>query len=197
MLNPTCWVETHSYSLFKFQITKPLLERQRRARINRCLDELKDILITGLQAEGENVARLEKADILELTVRHLHKLQTAQTRMEVEEEEQKAKPIGDDERFRAGYAKCAQEVSRALAQSPTIDIEVGTSLMVHLGHTLNQISSAGRTSPPTSPRVLVKCPSGSYSPPSYDGYRPCTPPSSPQSSTFTVNLAGKAPWRPW
>lgn len=49
------------------KITKPLLERQRRARINRCLDELKDILVTGLQSEGEsNVARLEKADILEV-----------------------------------------------------------------------------------------------------------------------------------
>jgi hypothetical protein len=27
-----------------------------------------------LQAEGENVSKLEKADILELTVRHLHRL---------------------------------------------------------------------------------------------------------------------------
>ena len=57
---------------------KPLLERKRRARINKCLDELKDIMTVALQAQGENVSKLEKADILELTVRHLHKLQASQ-----------------------------------------------------------------------------------------------------------------------
>ena len=31
---------THTYK----KITKPLLERKRRARINKCLDELKDIM---------------------------------------------------------------------------------------------------------------------------------------------------------
>jgi len=56
---------------------KPLLERKRRARINKCLDELKDIMTGCLQAQGENVSKLEKADILELTVRHLQRLQQA------------------------------------------------------------------------------------------------------------------------
>lgn len=32
-----------------YQITKPLLERKRRARINRCLDELKDLMFTALE----------------------------------------------------------------------------------------------------------------------------------------------------
>jgi hairy-and-enhancer-of-split protein len=67
---------------------KPLLERKRRARINKCLDELKDIMTTALQAQGENVSKLEKADILELTVRHLHKMQQAKclnTRNPIEE----------------------------------------------------------------------------------------------------------------
>lgn len=27
------------------KVTKPLLERKRRARINRCLDELKDLMV--------------------------------------------------------------------------------------------------------------------------------------------------------
>jgi len=56
---------------------KPLLERKRRARINKCLDELKDLMTTALQEQGENVSKLEKADILELTVRHLHKMKQA------------------------------------------------------------------------------------------------------------------------
>ena len=60
---------------------KPLLERKRRARINKCLDELKDIMTAALQSQGENVSKLEKADILELTVRHLHKMQQARRLM--------------------------------------------------------------------------------------------------------------------
>merc|ERR1719418_428341 len=64
---------SHQYK----KIMKPLLERKRRARINKCLDELKDIMTAALQAQGENVSKLEKADILELTVRHLHKMQQA------------------------------------------------------------------------------------------------------------------------
>ena len=53
---------------------KPLLERKRRARINKCLDDLKDLMVTALQAEGESITKLEKADVLELTVKHLQKL---------------------------------------------------------------------------------------------------------------------------
>lgn len=31
------------------KITKPLLERKRRARINRCLDELKELMVEALE----------------------------------------------------------------------------------------------------------------------------------------------------
>jgi hairy-and-enhancer-of-split protein len=45
------------------KVMKPLLERKRRARINRCLDELKELMVSCLQNEGENVAKLEKVSI--------------------------------------------------------------------------------------------------------------------------------------
>jgi len=61
---------THQYR----KVMKPLLERKRRARINKCLDELKDLMVHALQSEGESITKLEKADVLELTVRHLQKL---------------------------------------------------------------------------------------------------------------------------
>ena len=35
------------------KITKPLLERKRRARINACLDELKDIMTGALQVGSQ------------------------------------------------------------------------------------------------------------------------------------------------
>lgn len=34
------------------KITKPLLERKRRARINRCLDELKDLMVGALEVSA-------------------------------------------------------------------------------------------------------------------------------------------------
>ena len=37
--------KTYTYK----KITKPLLERKRRARINACLDELKDIMTVGIK----------------------------------------------------------------------------------------------------------------------------------------------------
>lgn len=114
---------------------KPMLERKRRARINRCLDELKDLMVTALAGDGDNVAKLEKADILELTVRHLHKLQRQQRLS--------ANPVIDADRFRAGYTHCANEVSRCLATTPGVDVALGTKLMTHLGHKLNSMDKTG------------------------------------------------------
>lgn len=92
------------------KVMKPMLERKRRARINRCLDELKEIMLTALQSEGENVSKLEKADILELTVRHLHKLKR-----------QRALGLTPEaaypDRFLAGFTHCAAEVSQYLASA--------------------------------------------------------------------------------
>lgn len=44
------------------KVMKPMLERKRRARINRCLDELKELMVSALQSEGENVSKLEKGE---------------------------------------------------------------------------------------------------------------------------------------
>lgn len=143
---------------FCVQVMKPMLERKRRARINKCLDELKDLMVSALQAEGENVSKLEKADILELTVRHLHKLRRQQRLS--------ANPVTDADRFRAGFTHCATEVSRCLAATPGVDVKLGTKLMTHLGHRLNDMDkmsplsvqvglsshpTAGYNTPPGSP----------------------------------------------
>lgn len=107
------------------KITKPLLERKRRARINACLDELKDIMTVALQAEGENVSKLEKADILELTVRHLHKL-NQNHRLTIRN------PLEELQRFQAGYSSCAQEAATFLMSTPGMDARVGQRLLGHL-----------------------------------------------------------------
>merc|ERR1712117_294915 len=115
------------------KIVKPLIERKRRARINNCLDELKDLMMFALQTEGESISKLEKADVLELTVKHLRKLKRQQMLS--------LNPALDMDRFHAGYTQCATEVSRCLA-STGVDISIGSRLMGHLGNKLNTIETS-------------------------------------------------------
>ena len=114
------------------KVMKPLIERKRRARINNCLDELKDLMMFALQSEGESISKLEKADVLELTVKHLRKLKRQQMLS--------VNPGLELDRYRAGYTTCATEVSRCLA-STGVDISVGSRLMSHLGNTLNTLEA--------------------------------------------------------
>lgn len=126
------------------KVMKPMLERKRRARINRCLDELKDLMVTALQAEGENVSKLEKADILELTVRHLHSLKRrGQLVLKPE--------MSYAERFRAGFTQCATEVSQFIAnatlaanamqrQGP-VDPQAGARLLQHLSNCIRRLEN--------------------------------------------------------
>ncbi|GAB0095378.1 BHLH domain-containing protein [Sergentomyia squamirostris] len=56
------------------KIRKPLMEKKRRARINESLDILKEILLrnaTLFPLHGNRPSKLEKADILELTVQYV------------------------------------------------------------------------------------------------------------------------------
>lgn len=132
------------------KVMKPMLERKRRARINRCLDELKELMVTALQSEGENVSKLEKADILELTVRHLHTLKR-QHQLVVPQESYA-------DRFRAGFTQCAQEVSQFLTTpSDIIEPTAGKRLLQHLGACVRQLDTQSvqypqpSYTPPTSP----------------------------------------------
>lgn len=189
--NPLCLRKQVSdlACLFFVQVMKPMLERKRRARINRCLDELKDLMVTALQAEGENVSKLEKADILELTVNHLHRLRRQQRLA--------ANPVTDADRFRAGFTHCATEVSRCLAGIPGVDVQLGTKLMTHLGHRLNEMDNmspltvqvASEPTPPGSPAHSVDSEMTDASAPSPDPVytMPLTPASSRNSASPPAN----------
>ena len=96
---------THQYR----KVMKPLLERKRRARMNKCFEELKELLVDTLHTEGESISKLEKADVLELTVKHLRKLKRQQQLVLV--------TPGPDG-YSAGYTACASEVTRCLATLP-------------------------------------------------------------------------------
>ncbi|KAM3719225.1 Transcription factor [Dirofilaria immitis] len=54
------------------KLKKPLMEKRRRARMNECLDQLKHLL---LHISPNHRTKLEKADILEMTVAYLSQMQ--------------------------------------------------------------------------------------------------------------------------
>lgn len=179
------------------KVMKPMLERKRRARINRCLDELKDLMVTALQAEGENVAKLEKADILELTVRHLHTLRAAR-RLTLTPENSYA------DRFRDGFTQCAQEVSTFLSTpvAAAVHPAAGAQLMRHLGgclrrlegpagakHIAATVSSAKAAQATLTINGQTNLPQNVYTPPQS--------PVSVASSSGESSESSNAVWRPW
>ncbi|KAG5677522.1 hypothetical protein PVAND_007277 [Polypedilum vanderplanki] len=115
------------------KIMKPMLERKRRARINRCLDELKDLITGALQnTDGEeNITKLEKADILELTCRHFRNLQR-QNKFYIKSEQSYA------DRFREGFSQCAKEVTKFLY---TQQNRAGEHIIVHLNECMRRLDS--------------------------------------------------------
>lgn len=116
------------------KIMKPMLERKRRARINKCLEELKDLMTGTLQADGENISKLEKADILELTVRHLHRLRETNTLF------MRPDPINVD-KFWAGFHHCATEVTQFLTK---YDRPISGELLKHISTFMPNITAAAQ-----------------------------------------------------
>ena len=167
------------------KVMKPMLERKRRARINKCLDELKDLMVGALQSEGETITKLEKADVLELTVRHLRKLKQHQAL---------AIPSQNhaQEKFRAGFTHCANEVTKFVSAIPGVNFHVSNRLLQHLSHCITQISTA----PPMQTAVVP--PPAAIAPITVSVPKVYTPPASPESSapsspTPSLNLVSPQP----
>lgn len=131
------------------KVTKPLLERKRRARMNLYLDELKDLIVDTMDAQGDQVSKLEKADILELTVNYLKTQQqqrlacgTASTSTS-QTTTMSTSPAATNhvnfDKFRAGYTQAAYEVSHIFSTVPGLDLKFGTHLMKQLGHQLKDM----------------------------------------------------------
>jgi len=105
------------------KIPKPVMEKRRRARINRCLEELKG-LVPDLTISG---ARVDKADVLEMTVEHLTKMR--QKRRDVRPPP--AAQSNPHQQFSQGYQQCMAEVTR-LMMSSSVDQSVTSKLVDHL-----------------------------------------------------------------
>ncbi|VEN57872.1 unnamed protein product [Callosobruchus maculatus] len=107
---------------------KPIMEKRRRARINNCLNELKTLILDAMKKDPARHSKLEKADILEMTVKHLQNLQRQQLAMSA------ASDPSVVNKFKAGFNECATEVGRF----PGLDPIVKRRLLQHLANCLNQ-----------------------------------------------------------
>uniref|UniRef100_A0A3B5MC52 Transcription factor HES-5 n=1 Tax=Xiphophorus couchianus TaxID=32473 RepID=A0A3B5MC52_9TELE len=86
------------------KLRKPLVEKLRRERINNSIEQLKSLLAPEfLKQQPES--KLEKADILEMTVFFLRQLQ-----------KQQQHPALDTGAVELGYARCVQEVTNFLSK---------------------------------------------------------------------------------
>ncbi|XP_070802288.1 transcription cofactor HES-6-like [Pituophis catenifer annectens] len=105
------------------KLRKPLIERKRRERINNCLDQLKETVVGAFRLDQ---SKLEKADILEMTVKHLQNIQhnrnIADSKMGLEAQQ----------RYSTGYIQCMHEVHNLLLTCDWMDKTLGARLLNHL-----------------------------------------------------------------
>nr|XP_031539437.1 transcription factor HES-2 [Vicugna pacos] len=135
---------------------KPLLEKRRRARINASLSQLKGLILPLLGRESSCYSKLEKADILEMTVRFLQELPASSCPMAA------STPCDS---YREGYRACLARLARVLLACRVLEPAVSTRLLEHLrqraaGATPNGVS-AGDSCGPTSVEEGVESREGS------------------------------------
>lgn len=159
--------------------SKPLMEKRRRARINSSLNELKSLILEAMKKDSSCYSKLEKADILEMTVRHLRSLRTQQVTAN----------LGTDAiamtKYRAGFNECASEVTRFLMGMDSMDVQLRARLLSHLASCCSVVKSvSGPTENKPTPTSIAPAPSPSAptpaapTPTSTESSPPRSPPSS-------------------
>ena len=115
-----------------------------------------------LAAEGENLTKLEKADVLELTVRHLHQLhREGELTLAAAASGLFGNPLHphrsaasgssntagnpgasvmDRRRYQGGFLACAQQVASYVMKTPGLEPGLGQRLLAHLARCAQQLS---------------------------------------------------------
>ncbi|XP_034875992.1 transcription factor HES-4 isoform X1 [Mirounga leonina] len=188
------------------QSSKPVMEKRRRARINESLAQLKTLILDAFRKDSSRHSKLEKADILEMTVRHLQSLRRVQVTAALS-----ADPavLG---KYRAGFNECLAEVNRFLAGCEGVPADVRSRLLGHLAACLGQLGPSRRPAPPSpaaearAPELYAGCPPLL----AFDRPLPLLRPGSAFALRLPPGLTGEppnapraglqnrgAPWRPW
>ncbi|KAM8928001.1 transcription factor HES-2 [Pelodytes ibericus] len=159
---------------------KPLMEKRRRARINESLNQLKTLILPLIGKDNSRYSKLEKADILEMTVRFLKDINPTQTQ-------------NSADRYRAGYRACIDRLSDILSKTSVMTGETSNQLLNHLQRSPDLCCTDCNRSPSSknsSPRIVLHLSPRrqEMSSPSLN-LPPRPAPIPPQTSTSI--------WRPW
>ncbi|XP_055024769.2 transcription factor HES-2.1 [Misgurnus anguillicaudatus] len=106
---------------------KPLMEKRRRARINESLNHLKTLILPLVGKNASRYSKLEKADILEMTVRFLRDLPSSFNK-------------GQTDSYKEGYKACFQRVS-ALPPQSGLDAETRQRVTEFIQHSMVPVTS--------------------------------------------------------
>ncbi|KAL5248978.1 hypothetical protein ACHWQZ_G017995 [Mnemiopsis leidyi] len=109
------------------KVPKPIMEKRRRARINKCLEELK-VLVPDLTESG---SRVDKADVLEMTVEHLTRMKNKRRNLSSNLSPHVTPYVDPHVQFKQGYQQCMNEVTKLLLSS-SVDENVTHKLVEHL-----------------------------------------------------------------
>ncbi|XP_071331856.1 transcription factor HES-2-like [Trachinotus anak] len=102
--SPRLTVAKRKQALELRKTMKPLMEKRRRARINDSLNHLKNLILPLTGRDKTRYSKLEKADILEMTVRFLSDIPPVSTN-------------DSSDSYREGYRACLQRVSALLPKT--------------------------------------------------------------------------------
>ncbi|XP_063797864.1 transcription factor HES-3 [Pseudophryne corroboree] len=154
------------------KVSKPLMEKKRRARINVSLEQLKSLLEKNY-SQNIRKRKLEKADILELTVKYLKTLQNVV---------QAGAPVLRSAEYQAGFQSCLSSVSRFLMRSE----EPGNISHHYLVQDLSMTSS-----PASGPCFRTK--DSDYHSPNTHATPPANLSPDHKPNTHDVNMASSSP----
>ena len=104
-------------------VTKPLMEKRRRERINKSLTELKNILLEALKRDQSSCSKLEKADILEMTVKYLNQTKMMTGSYPSPYGQQTGNPTGSQTGFNSGYNRAQEECIKMIRENPALTEE--------------------------------------------------------------------------
>uniref|UniRef100_A0A0B7AWD0 Uncharacterized protein n=1 Tax=Arion vulgaris TaxID=1028688 RepID=A0A0B7AWD0_9EUPU len=143
MANPTSSLSPQRSSTSLRKTNKPLMEKRRRARINESLTLLKSLVIQSSKKDSSQFNKLEKADILELTVKHLRTLQEQHQHQQIA---QASDPTLAG-KYQAGFMECANEVIRYIGQSQGFTDDVKCRVIHHLASCVQLSNKTSFTKP--------------------------------------------------
>ncbi|XP_052819796.1 hairy/enhancer-of-split related with YRPW motif protein 1-like isoform X2 [Mya arenaria] len=108
------------------------MEKRRRQRINDCLVQLKSLVLQAMNKDTTQYSKLEKADILEMTVKHLKLVQRQQMTAAMTTDPNAIS------KYRAGFNECAAEIARYLDNVNGGNPDLKSRVMNYLGSSMLQ-----------------------------------------------------------